>query len=324
MRRRLLRLVGWLRLMPSHAAVLRSLASTLKQRGRPQHMCVRRRMGRDAFIVRPTRNSRAQSEQLKWTRPTVGEAHDACYEAATSRLSLRWGPRSAPECELVGSAGLWRSTALDVRDAGRVASARLRWRPLTGTGAPGRATARLHEVGDVDARDVAIPALASTSTLSSRTQMRSWSRPDRLRAARVPVNKGSRARRTVAPPTAAGAALAAREEGLPLPQRRAPNTVSMPPDHGDDEVDDEEEAPPSTAPLRVSPTQAHLPSAGSRAGPDVDGGHSGEGRDGRARGGSSPAFITVPPEWEAAKKLEENLLLARRSATLCATVCVTT
>ena len=52
-------------------------------------------------------------------------------------------------------------------------------------------------------------------------------RPDRPRAARVPVHKGPRARRTVAPPTAAGAALAAREEELPLPQRRAPNTVSI-------------------------------------------------------------------------------------------------
>jgi len=75
--------------MPSHAAVVRPLASTLKQRGRPQRLSVRRRMGRDALIVRPTRNSRAQSEQLKLTRHTVGEAHDACYEAATSRLSLR-------------------------------------------------------------------------------------------------------------------------------------------------------------------------------------------------------------------------------------------
>ena len=94
-----------------------------------------------------------------------------------------------------------------------------------------------------------------------------------------------------------------------MPQRRAPNTVSMPPDHGDDEVHDEEESPPSTAPPRVSPTQAHLPFAGSRAGLDVDGGHSGGGRGGRARGESSPASITVPPEWEAAKTLKETLLL---------------
>ena len=113
----------------------------------------------------------------------------------------------------------------------------------------------------------------------------------------------------MAPPTATGAALAAREGALPSPQRRAPKTASMPPDHGDDEVDDEEEAPPSTAPSRVSPTQAHLPSAGSLAGPDVDGGHGGGGRGGRARGGSSPGSITVPPEWEAAKKLKENFLL---------------
>jgi len=134
-------------------------------------------------------------------------------------------------------------------------------------------------------------------------------RPDRPRAARDPVHKGPRARRIVAPPTAAGAALAAREEELPMPQRRAPNTVSMPPDHGDDEVDDEEESPPSTAPPRVSPTQAHLPSAGSRAGLDVDGGQSGGNRGGRARGESSPASITVPPEWEAAKTLKEKLLL---------------
>jgi len=123
-RRRLLRLFGWRRLMPSNAAVVRPLASTLKQRGRPQSLCVRRPMGRDALIVRPTRNSRAQSKELKRTRHTVGEAHDACFEAGTSRLSLRWRPRSAPECELVESAGLRRSAALGVRDAGRVASAR--------------------------------------------------------------------------------------------------------------------------------------------------------------------------------------------------------
>jgi len=110
--------------MPSNAAVVRPLASTLKQRGRPQSLCVRRPMGRDALIVRPTRNSRAQSKELKRTRHTVGEAHDACFETGTSRLSLRWRPRSAPECELVESAGLRRSAALGVRDAGRVASAR--------------------------------------------------------------------------------------------------------------------------------------------------------------------------------------------------------
>jgi len=39
-------------------------------------------------------------------------------------------------------------------------------------------------------------------------------------------------------------------------------------------VDSEEKAPPSNAPPPVSPTLAHLPSAGSRASPDVDWGHS--------------------------------------------------
>jgi len=81
----------------------------------------------------------------------VGEAHDAGCEAATSRLSLCWRPRNAPECELVGSADLRRSAALGVRDAGRVASERLRWRPHTGMGAPGRPMAREHGVVDVTA-----------------------------------------------------------------------------------------------------------------------------------------------------------------------------
>ena len=134
-------------------------------------------------------------------------------------------------------------------------------------------------------------------------------RPDRPRAARVPVHKGPRARTTVPPPTAAGAALAAREEDIPLPRRRPTNTASMAANHLDEEVDDEEEAPPSSAPAGISRTHLHLPSAAARASPELGGSHSDRGRPAQLRTGRKPPAITIPPEWEQAKSLKEKLLL---------------
>jgi len=79
--------------------------------------------------------------------------------------------------------------------------------------------------------------------------------------------------------------------------------------HLDEEVDDEEEAPPSSAPARISRTHLHLPSAAARASPELGGSHSDRGRPAQLRTGRKPPAITILPEWEQAKSLKEKLLL---------------
>ena len=123
------------------------------------------------------------------------------------------------------------------------------------------------------------------------------------------MQKGPRARDTVAPPTAASAALAAREDELPLLQRRTPNTVSLAAEHGDQEEDNEEEAPPSSAPAGLSRRKDNLLSLASLRSPNVAGGRSGLGRSAPLQTGSGFPAITIPAEWDVAKSIKEKLAL---------------
>jgi len=134
-------------------------------------------------------------------------------------------------------------------------------------------------------------------------------RPDRPRAAHVPVQKGPRDPTSVALATAACAALAAREEDLPMPQRRPPSNASLAADHGDQKEDDEEEAPPSSGPAGSSRRPDHFPSRAARPSRNVGGSRSGLGRSAPLQTGSGPSSITIPAEWEGAKSLKEKLVL---------------
>jgi len=121
----------------------------------------------------------------------------------------------------------------------------------------------------------------------------------------------------VAPPTAACAALAAREQELPLLQRRPPNNVSQAADHGNQEEDDEEGAPPSSAPAGLSRRKDHLLPRAALRSRNVGGGRSGFGRSAPLQTGSGLPAITIPAEWELAKSIKEKQVLR---AAICHTV----
>ena len=231
----------------------------------------------------------------------------------------------------VGSNGEADEPAMDAQERTRMRAGRKRWftehRGTRGARRPSRGVGGANE-GDVNIREGAAaptrqrrvrgaghPGHGHTDPgvdidfVVAPADALLLARPDRPRAARVPLHKGPRARTTVPPPTAAGAALATREEDLPFPRRRPTKTASNAANHLDEEVDDEEEAPTLSAIARISRTHVHLPSAAARASPELGGSHSYRGRTALLRTGRNPPAITVPPEWEEAKTPKEKLLL---------------
>lgn len=131
----------------------------------------------------------------------------------------------------------------------------------------------------------------------------SGARPERPKSARVPVRRGPRARSAVPPPTAAGAALEAREDGLSLPRRSAGSTASV-----DQLQDDDGRGRPPDARqfvgtgIGVDARPSTDAASNGTLGDSVEGGS-------HRRAATRGTGVVAPPEWAAAATSEDKLAL---------------